>query len=265
MPWRALVPLPRPGLNFWNTNLLDSWPGLQAMAGLLTLALAATLLWRRKVALVTFGLGAAGILAFGYVKYVGVLRHQGHLWLLFAAALWLGGGFQEDSQEKRRSWRSRVLLLLLILHCGAGAYASWMDLRHPFSNGAATAELIRSEGLDRHPLLGHREPPAATVSLALGRPLYSPSRGLFVTYPDWGPEQREISDPELRCAARELTRREGEDIVLVINRELPPWEELEPAGARTGAIQATEDYHLYWLRYRRLGPTAQAALCAGPG
>jgi hypothetical protein len=258
MPWRAFVPLPRPGINFWNTNLLDAWPGLQVLAGLLTLALAFALLWPRKAALATFGLGAAGILAFGYVKYVGVLRHHGHLWLLFAAALWLGGGFQE---EDRRSWRARALLVLLILHCGAAAFASWMDLRHPFSNGAATAELIRAEGLDRHPLLGSREPPAASVALALGRPLYSPSRGVFVTHPDWGPEQRELSEQEVRCAARELARREAGDIVLVMNRELPPWAELTPAGARLGAIVATEDYHLYRLRYDLLGSTAPAAGC----
>ena len=257
MPWRAFVPLPHFELHFWNTNLLDGWPGLQAVAGLLTLALAVALLWRRKVALVTFCLGAAGFLVFGYIKYVGVLRHQGHLWLLFAAALWLGGGFQEDL----RSWRSRALLALLVIHCGVAAFASWMDLRHPFSNGAATAELIRSEGLDRHPLFGHREPPAASVALPLGRPLYSPSRGLFVTRPDYGPQQRELSVQEVRCAARDLARREGQDIVLVMNWELPPWEELEAAGSRVGAIQGTEDYHLYWLRFNRLGPTAQAAQC----
>jgi hypothetical protein len=257
MPWRAFVPLPQPGLHFWNTNLLDAWPNLQAMAGLLTLALAAALLWRRKVALVTFGLGAAGILTFGYVKYIGVLRHHGHLWLLFAGALWLGGGLTEE----RRSWRSWVLLVLLILHVGAGTFASWMDLRRPFSNGAATAELIRREGLDGHPLLGHREPPAAAVALPLGRPLYSPSRKIFVTHPDWGPEQRELSPQEVRCAARELARHEGEDIVLVMSWELPSWEELDPAGSRVGAIQASEDYHLYWLRYGRLGSTARAAGC----
>ena len=256
MPWRAFVPLPRPGLHFWNTNLLDAWPGPQAVAGLLTLALAAALLWRRKVALATFCIGGAGLLVFGYVKYVGVLRHQGHWWILFVAALWLGGGLDF------RSWRARVLLVLLILHCGAGVYASWMDLRHPFSNGAATAELIRTEGLDRHPLMGHREPPAATVALFLGKPLYSPSRGLFVTYPDWGPEQRELSEPEVRCAARELARREGRDIVLVMNRQLPPWEELDPAGSRAGAIVSTEDYYLYWLRHGHLAATAQAAQCA---
>lgn len=266
MPWRAFVPLPRPVLHFWNTNLLDAWPVLQAVAGLLMLGLAAALLWRRKVALATFSIGAAGLLAFGYVKYVGVLRHQGHWWLLFVAALWLGGGlaFQngQDGQDGRRSWRARVFLILLTVHCGAGIFASWMDLRHPFSNGTAAAELIRSEGLDRYPLLGHREPPAATVALALGRPLYSPSRGLFVTYPDWGPEQREMSDPEVRCAARELARREGRDVVLVINRELPPWGELDAAGSRLGAIVSTEDYHLYRLRRERLGETARAAQCA---
>ncbi|HEY8020744.1 MAG TPA: hypothetical protein VIH93_06570, partial [Thermoanaerobaculia bacterium] len=177
MPWNAFVPLPRPEIHFWNTNLLDAWPGLQIVLGVLTLALAAALLWRRKVALATFGLGAAGLLAFGYVKLAGELRHQGHFWLLFAAGVWMAGGPAGGpaSEDGRRSWRARVFLLLLLVQVGAGAYASWMDLRHPFSNGAATAELIRREGLDRYPLLGYREPPAATVALALGRPLYFPS------------------------------------------------------------------------------------------
>ncbi|MFL6234450.1 MAG: hypothetical protein ACJ76N_15060 [Thermoanaerobaculia bacterium] len=260
MPWSAFVPLPAPKLHFWNTNLLDAWPSLQAVAGLLTLVLAAAFLRRSKVALVTFCLGAAGILAFGYVKLVGEQRHQGHLWLLFAAALWLGGGL--GLQENRRSWRARALLVLLILHLGAGAYASWMDLRHSFSNGAAAATLIRNQGLDRSPLLGSREPPAATVSLFLGLPLYSPSRRVFVTHPDWGPEQRELSAPEVRCAARELARREGRDVVLVLNWEPPAWEEMTPAGSRPGAIVASEDYHLYRLNYGRLDATAQAAGCA---
>ena len=259
MAWRAFVPLPRPGLHFWNTNLLDAWPGLQALGGVLMLALAAALLWRRKVALAIFGLGAAGLLVFGYVKFVGFLRHEGHLWLLFAAALWLGGA--QSWQEDRRSWRARALLVLLILHCAAGTYASWMDLRHPFSNGAATAELIRRQGWDRHPLLGHQEPSAATVALALGRPLYAPSRRAFVTYPDWGPERRELSAQEVRCAARALARQEGEDVLLVMTWQLPPWQEVDAAGSRVGAIVPNEDYHLYWLRHNRLAATAQAAPC----
>ena len=266
IPWHAFVPVPQPGLHFWNSNLLDAWPALQALAGLLALAFAVVFLWPRKVALATFGLGAAGFLAFGYVKYVGVLRHHGHLWLLFLAAVWLGGGLDGGMSppRERPAWRSRALLALLIVQCGVAAFASWMDLRHPFSNGGAAAALIRREGLDRHPLFGHREPPATTVALALGRPLYSPSRGAFVTHPDYGPLQRELSVGEVRCAARELARQEGEDVVLVMNWELPAWEELAPAGATAGALVATEDYHLYWLRYGRLKATAAAAGCPPP-
>lgn len=257
MPWRAFVPLPQPGLHFWNTNLLDPWPGLQSTAGLAMLGIAAALLWRSKVALTTFVLGAAGLLAFGYVKYIGVQRHHGHWWILFVAALWLGGGFETG----RRPWRIRALLTLLVLHLVAGAYASVMDIRHRFSNGVATAELIRSQGLDRYPLLGHREPPAATVALGLGRSLYSPSRRVFDTHPDWGPEQREMTPQEVRCAARELARQKGEDVVLVLTWEPPPWKELDAAGSSLGAIVATEDYRLYRLRHDRLAATEQEAGC----
>jgi len=136
-----------------------------------------------------------------------------------------------------------------------------MDLRHPFSNGAATAELIRHQGLDRYPLVGYREPPATTVALALGQPLYFASRHVFSSYPDWSPEQRDVTLEELRCAARELSRREAKDVVLVMNRKLPPWEELTAASARLGAIQASEDYRLYRLNRDRLGATARAAHC----
>ncbi len=259
-PWRAFVPVPRPGINFWNTNLLDPWPGLEGLAGFLVLAAALVFLSRRKVALAVFAIGGAGLLAFGYLKLVGGLRHQGHWWLLFAAALWFAGRLQE-TQEDRGSWRSRVFLVLLIVHGAVGLYASAMDLRHPFSNGAATAELIRAEGLDRYPLFGHREPPAASVALPLGLPLYAPSRELFTTHPDWGPRQREMTPDEVRCAARELSRREGRDIVLVMNWELPAWEEVEPIGSRRGAIEESEDYRLYWLRRDRLDGTYGAAGC----
>ncbi len=50
-----------------------------------------------------------------------------------------------------------------------------------------------------------------------------------------------------------------------MNRELPPWEEVEPIGSRAGAIEASEDYHLYWLRAGRLAPTARAAGCGSEG
>lgn len=257
MPWRAFVPLPQFELHFWNSNQLDPWPAMQAAAGLLVLAAAVVFLRRRPAALAAWLVGAAGLAAFGYVKFVGVLRHDGHWWLLFVAALWLGGGLPAG----KPAWRAAAFRAFLLIHLAAGLYASWMDLRHPFSNAERTAQLIRKTGLDRHPMLGYREPPSAPVVLYLGQPVFAPSRGIYASYPDWGPEQRDLTREELRCAARHLAEREGRDIVLILNSELPDWPEIEKAFSVLGAIQATEDYHLYVLRLGRLPATAAAAAC----
>ncbi len=261
MPWRGVAVVPRAQLTFWNTNLLDAWPALQAALGVLVLGGAVVFLWPRKVALATWLLGAAGLTAFGYVKFVGVVRHHGHWWLLFVAALWLSGGIPKESP---RRWRSVVFLALLGVHCAVGAYASAMDLRHPFSNAARTADLLRDLGVDQEPLLGYREPPAAPVALALGRPLFAPSRGIFARFPDWGPEQRNLNSEELRCRARALAERLERDVVMVMNSELPAWPEATEIGAVVGAIEPSEDYHLYRLCLARLKDTAAAARCPGP-
>lgn len=266
IPWRAFVLLPRFRLHFWNSNLLDSWPALQAIGGCLVLAGAFAFLWPRKAAIATFVLGAAGLGAFGYLKFLGGLRHDGHLWLLFLAALWMGGGIASTTgqREVRRSWRRPAFLALLLVHGAAGIFASWMDLGHPFSNAARTAARVHELGLAGEPLLGYREPPAAPVAFALGRPLYFPARGEFATRPDWGPKEHELTPEELRCAARDFAARQGRDIVMILNRELvPPWEEAEKIDAVTGAILPTEDYRLYRLFHARLDATAPAAHCPG--
>lgn len=258
LAWRAFVPLPRLGVVSWNTNILDAALALQTAAGVSILAIALLMLRRNRAAFATFAIGAAGLLAFAYVKYVGVMRHGGHIWLLFVAAIWLGGGLEPGGT---RTWRSRVLHALLALQCIAALFMSWNDLRHPFTCAPATAGLIRNERLDRLPLLGHREPPAASIALALGKPLWAPSRGVWAKYPDYGPSQREMGNDELRCVARSLARREASDIVLVINRELPAWAETDPVGAATGSICGSEDYHLYRMRLERLDETEAGARC----
>jgi len=129
-------------------------------------------------------------------------------------------------------------------------------------DGARTADLIRRQGLDRWPLLGYREPPAAAVALPLGRPLYAPSREVFATHTDWGPRQRDMTLQELRCAARQLARRQGLDVVLVINQQLPPWGEILAIGSRVDAIVRTEEFYLYRLRRSSLASTVGEAACS---
>lgn len=80
-------------------------------------------------------------------------------------------------------------------------------------------------------------------------------------YPDWGPRQREISETELRCTARDLAHRSGTDVIMVINYQLPRWEEVTAAGAATGAIHPTEDYFIYRMQHSRLATTRERSGC----
>jgi hypothetical protein len=255
-PFRGLVPLVRPHLHFWNSSVLEGWPLVHAVAGAVAVAAALWLCLQRRSSWVAFAFGGAAMLAFSYTKLIGASRHVGHWWLLLIAALWLGGGL--DGASTGRRWVLRALLLLQI---PAALWASVVDLRHPFTNAAPTAALVRDLGLAGAPLLAHREPPAAPLALALGRQLWAPSRGVWARYPDWGPTQREMSDAELRCAARGLAQQQRRDVGLLINRPLPPWAETELLGSRTGAINPSEDYHVYRLVAARLAATAAAAGC----
>lgn len=257
--WKGMFPLPEPRLDFWNSNLLEAWPLAMAVAGPLALAGAVALLWPRRAAVVTFVVGAAGLGTFAYAKYVGYVRHGGHLWLLLFAALWIGGGIVESERGCR--WRYPLLVALLVLHAVAALVASTIDLARPFSGGPEAAQLIRKHGLDHLPVIGKNDPSSATVALALGRPLYSPTRRIFTTHPDWGPARRTASDEELRCSARELAARFGGEVVLAVTRNLPPWPEVELVARTRPVIERSERFRIYRFRLDRV-PGVDDAGCA---
>jgi hypothetical protein len=244
VPWRGLLPILRLQIEAWNSDVLSDHAGWRALGGVFALSIAGLILASRKLALALFAIGVAGILAFTYFKFIGSMRHHGHVWLLLLAAIWIAGGM---GNGVRRHWREWLLVGLLLVHVAAGAIASHQDLRHPFSNGERAAQLIRAKGFERLPLLGYREPPASPIALALRQPLYAPSRSRYATHTDWGPLQRDVSMDELRCAARALAQRERQDIVLVMTARLPDWPEARFEGAVEGAIVPNENYFLYRL------------------
>lgn len=182
--WRAFFPVPTAGLHFWNSNILDTAPAFSALLGAVLFA-GVTWRFRRHIAaLACWLLGAGGILAFSYLKYAGFQRHQGHLFLALLAAAWLARWQTSQISCARNAaitpaggvWVS-FLWLVVIVQFACGVYASCLDIVHPFSASAQTAEWIRRKHFDRRLIIADVDSIVTPVLARLDRPRLLYARG----------------------------------------------------------------------------------------
>ncbi|HEY7413010.1 MAG TPA: hypothetical protein VII13_19885 [Vicinamibacteria bacterium] len=251
--WKGLVPLPRLDTpHFWNTNLLDGFPGAQAgLAALLLLAPLLRLL-DRPAALVLWVGGNAALLLFVVLLDFGGARHYGHFFLLLVAAGWLArGGTRRrvagalPPAVERVAARAALpaATALLAAHAAAAACAHALDARLPFSRSREVAAYLRARGWSAAPVVAHRDFATKAVADWLERPFYHPvSRraGREVA-------RRSIGTRELReevAYLRALARRE---VLLLLSGELDldPPRNVRAVADFPGAIVADESYTLY--------------------
>lgn len=253
---RAYLPFPDPGRFFWDTTLLDPRVGVRAgLAAALALAFAWVL--RRRPAALAFWLAAtSGTLAFFYLKHPGHLRHHGHLFLALVAALWLAARERSGESEARSATVGTALLVpLLLVHGAAGVYASWMDLRLPFSSSFEAARFAEERGLDRLPLAGHPDHPSSCVAMWLDREMYYPRGDRVGTWVRWDRERMPPpSEGEALARVRRRAVELGEPVLLFAGFVLPS----PPPGVEELHRTAPGIVHEVWAIYR-VSPSAAEA------
>lgn len=255
--WRAYVPIPDPGLQFWNTNVLS---GPFQLVGSLVLFSGALILLRSKLlVLLTFVLGTSGMLAFMQVKHFGYARHHGHLFVLLIACLWLGHSSEDFGRwPNQRSgqlefgsrYASGFVAVLLVLQCLAGFYASGMDFRHTFSAGKDTAQFIRDNGLDQSLLVGFN--PIQTVAGYLNKGYYNFANSRHENYSifdtTWAAGSAKFR-PELISVAEKLSKDMDKQVLFVLGDPIENLSAypLKPVAEFHPAIQQSEEFYLYLL------------------
>ncbi len=260
---RALVggylPLARNWNNPWLIGDRPAAVKLLFYAGVpLYLLWAAAALRRHRPALVFLTLGTGTLLAFFHFKFSGSARHHGLLYLCLVFAVWLqradslAAGKVRPAPEASR-WGGILgasLTLLFALHTLAAATLSVTEWRRPFSRAAAVTEHLQRHGHGDSLLVGHRDFIAsALLGSSVQRQIYYPQSRRWGSYVIWNrARSAEVTEVELVAAARELPRKEGQRVVLVLDRPLEAEAGL-PAGvtflaAFTGAI-TDENLHLY--------------------
>ncbi|GAK51411.1 hypothetical protein U14_02655 [Candidatus Moduliflexus flocculans] len=185
--WKSYVPLPQPSLHFWNTNIVTSL-NVQTILSFILLAICSGYFFRFPTIFLLYGFGTLTILLFSYMKYLGSIRHHGHLFFLFVVALWLSLLKQSHSSLPRTislQFISIVFTVLLAIHAFAGIFASMTDWIYPFSKGKHVAQFLQQGGWDKFCLIGDQDFAASTVAGYLYKDIYYYGTNRIGTFIIW--------------------------------------------------------------------------------
>ena len=236
---RAYLPIVRPVLGFWGSNILTTYAFFQAIQVPLCyflILLSVLLFLKRPTALLTYLISTFGLLAFFYVKYHGSIRHHGFLFLTFLMCYWiyrdcsainLGHSEQQDTDsivDRVLNVSGTVIMtLLLVCHAIGGITAVRMEHRHVFSYGKLTAEYIKSQGMQGLPMIGNKDSAVSTVVGYLQEPrqIYYPRSSRFGSFIRWNKARTpSISKRRVVEAAKTLSHEKSQEVLIVLNGSL---------------------------------------------
>lgn len=229
--WRSLVPIPTFGIEFWNTNFLDSFhmlhharnlPSLLAQGFLSACIVLGSAFWfrSRPESLVLFLTVTLGCLAFFYLKKLGYLRHHGHLYLAWIGSVWLlwnprllakKSNTTRQAVPAPRNWTSHVVTVILAMNVVSACLAVNMEVRYPFSAAKAAAGWIRDRGHADDVLIG-----PTSIAGHLDRDVYILPNARFGRFKYYRRPWKSYTDPELVELARTLETQSGKQCLLVL-------------------------------------------------
>ncbi len=265
---RAYFPVTIPTRSFWGSNILITDPFFQAIQILLCYFLmlfSMLLFFKRPTALLTYLISTFGLLAFFYVKYHGSIRHHGFLFLTFLMCYWiyrdspaisLGQTEQQDTDSlivRIFNKAGTVLVtVLLICHAIGGMTAVSMEHRHIFSYGKLTAEYIRSQGMQDHPIVADKDSAASTVVGYLPkREVYYPRGSRLGSFIRWDKARPAVSKARVIEAAKTLSVQTNKEVLIISNSaiatKLREQHNLTSLVKFTGSTVRDEGFYLYLI------------------
>jgi hypothetical protein len=255
--WKAFLPIPKLTAHFWNTNFAHG--PLVVWLSLLVLGVSVLFLTRNWTLLVTYCCGAAALLAFRHiVKWGGGVRHDGHLFLLFLACVWLAGKCPQKPLLNSQAGkifgqffkkRNAILTGLFAVHAIAGIGVTAVVLVRPFSQSEGTAQFLRTNHMDKMFIIGETDCLASAVVGYLNREIYYYDEGRMGSFVVWA-AARPPKESVFEVAATKAAQQQ-QDVLAILSRRpafIPA--NVQELASFEGSIVEDESYYLYRIQYQ---------------
>jgi hypothetical protein len=253
MIWRAFVPIPRLSHQFWNSNLLGDHTRVMALLSILLLCISVLFFIHKRTVLFLYLFGLGALLLFKQLVYTGLLRHDGHAFILFLACMWLGKSYPEQrfslrmaetAAERLRPYQDRLFLGLLAGQVIAALIASVIALNVPFSEAKAASNFLRSKRMDNMFIIGDSDFAVSSIAGYLNREIYYPRGDRMGSYVIWDERRTRPTEPILELGKRRAAEQH-QDVLVILNVRDQSAHEI---ASFQGSIVGSEDYYVYLMQ-----------------
>jgi hypothetical protein len=151
-------------------------------------------LFRKQKDILFFFIGCSVIfIAFSYQSIYGYARHQGHIYILFIAALWIKSARADKVRPTETHAESAVskkiamygLSFIFSLHVLTSGVFYYKDIKYPFSNIGAMVRYIQTNHIAGLYLCGYFDYSTSPLSAYTQRPVYFPQSRSEAYFIDW--------------------------------------------------------------------------------
>ncbi|WP_420266869.1 hypothetical protein [Candidatus Magnetominusculus dajiuhuensis] len=269
--WSACIPIPMVTMQFWGSNVITyiitdpvREAAVRFFLSMAIVTISSIVLLRRPVALFYYAVGTFGIILFNYMIYAGAIRHIGHYFIVLVSAFWLSNLYDEKSSETGvlnqryelfEAAKNVFFTVVLVSNVIAGVAANTLGHLYPFSANKETATYIKTNGLDKMPILGDPDCVASGVAAYLNRPIYYPATQRHATFVTWDNKRQRYGPRTILAAAEQYALNKKKDILLVLNYPIDPDSLARYGGnvyfvkAFAGSVLIDEKFCLYIMKY----------------
>ncbi|WP_392530619.1 hypothetical protein [Nostoc sp. C117] len=235
-----------------------------AIVALFIIVLTLIKLSKKPVPFFLYLIGNCVIFAFTYFRFIGMIRHFGHFYLIFIAALWLGSYYEDskvlvnkfsiniNSIKFVEKWHHIALMIILYVQFFGGIYSFSRDLIIPFSASRETSQYIQKAGLDNEFIVASRDANMAPLSGYLNRKFYYPELQKMGSFTLFKTGRKDVEQAEILSQINSLLKNQAlqKKILLILNNKLNVNRndlKIVPIKDFQRDWVDSERYYLYWV------------------